>query len=66
MNKSPYLSSGNTHSCLMQLGASAVLLLSSLPRVAKGPIPLVLAVTAAGAGGYYGKTIYALRNQVRS
>lgn len=50
----------------MQLGASAVLFLSSLPRVTKGPIPIVLAVTAAGTGVYYGKTIYAIRNQIRS
>ncbi|KZT43259.1 hypothetical protein SISSUDRAFT_1058023 [Sistotremastrum suecicum HHB10207 ss-3] len=35
------------------LGASAVLLLSSLPRVAKGPIPATLAVTSAAAGFYY-------------
>ena len=46
----------------MQLGASALLLLSSLPRVAKGPIPVILAVTAAGSGVYYGKTIYGIRN----
>ena len=43
-------------------GASTLLLLSSLPRVAKGPIPVVLAVTAASTGVYYGKTVYALRN----
>jgi len=47
-------------------GASTLLLLSSLPRVTKGPIPIVLAVTAAGTGVYYGKTLYAIRNQVRS
>lgn len=39
-----------------------MLFLSSLPRVAKGPVPAVLAVTAAGAGLYYGNTFYALRN----
>ena len=50
----------------MQLGASTLLLLSSLPRVTKGPIPIVLAVTAAGTGIYYGKTLYAIRNQVQS
>jgi len=47
-------------------GASNLLLLSSLPRVTKGLIPIVLAVTAAGTGVYYGKTLYAIRNQVRS
>ncbi|KAF8967687.1 transmembrane proteins 14C-domain-containing protein, partial [Flammula alnicola] len=44
------------------LGASAILLLSSLPRVAKGPVPVVLALTSAGAGLYYGTTVYNLRN----
>ncbi|KIJ61959.1 hypothetical protein HYDPIDRAFT_136812 [Hydnomerulius pinastri MD-312] len=45
------------------LGASALLLLSSLPRITKGPVPVLLAVTSAAAGTYYGKTLYALRNQ---
>ncbi|RXW17771.1 hypothetical protein EST38_g8070 [Candolleomyces aberdarensis] len=40
------------------LGASAILLLSSLPRVAKGPVPALLAVTSATTGFYYGKTLY--------
>ncbi|KAF9245352.1 transmembrane proteins 14C-domain-containing protein [Melanogaster broomeanus] len=44
------------------LGASALLFLSSLPRVTKGPVPILLAVTSAGAGIYYGKTLYGLRN----
>ncbi|PFH51949.1 hypothetical protein AMATHDRAFT_74638 [Amanita thiersii Skay4041] len=43
------------------LGASALLLISSLPRVAKGPIPAILAVTSATAGFYYGKRVYNLR-----
>ncbi|KAF8223789.1 hypothetical protein L208DRAFT_1315286, partial [Tricholoma matsutake] len=43
------------------LGASALLLLSSLPRVTKGPVPVVLAVTSAATGVYYGKTIASLR-----
>ncbi|KAH0836549.1 transmembrane proteins 14C-domain-containing protein [Lanmaoa asiatica] len=43
------------------LSASAVLLMSSLPRVTKGPVPIVLALTSAGAGAYYGKTLYDLR-----
>ncbi|PSR74322.1 hypothetical protein PHLCEN_2v9939 [Hermanssonia centrifuga] len=43
------------------LGASALLLLSSLPRVSKGPIPAVLTVTSAASAYYYGKTVYALR-----
>ncbi|KAH7913847.1 transmembrane proteins 14C-domain-containing protein [Hygrophoropsis aurantiaca] len=44
------------------LGASALLLLSSLPRIAKGPIPVALATTAAASGIYYGRTVYNLRN----
>ncbi|KAI5999410.1 transmembrane proteins 14C-domain-containing protein [Pisolithus orientalis] len=44
------------------LGASALLLLSSLPRVAKGPVPAILAATSTAAGLYYGKTLYQLRN----
>ncbi|TFK39955.1 transmembrane proteins 14C-domain-containing protein [Crucibulum laeve] len=43
------------------LGASALLFLSSLPRARKGPIPAILAITSAGAGFYYGKTVYNLR-----
>ncbi|KAF8661311.1 hypothetical protein AX16_001409 [Volvariella volvacea WC 439] len=43
------------------LGASALLFLSSIPRVAKGPIPATLAITSAGAGLYYGKTLLNLR-----
>ncbi|KZP21039.1 hypothetical protein FIBSPDRAFT_860948 [Athelia psychrophila] len=42
------------------LGASAILFLSSLPRVAKGPVPAILAATAAGAGVYYGNLFYNL------
>ncbi|KAH6916010.1 transmembrane proteins 14C-domain-containing protein [Coprinopsis sp. MPI-PUGE-AT-0042] len=43
------------------LGASAILFLSSLPRVSKGPVPAILAVTASAAGVYYGKTLYNTR-----
>ncbi|KAH7881779.1 hypothetical protein F5I97DRAFT_1833007 [Phlebopus sp. FC_14] len=45
------------------LGASTLLVLSSLPRVTKGPLPIVLALTGTAAGVYYGKTLYALRGQ---
>ncbi|KAG9312857.1 transmembrane proteins 14C-domain-containing protein [Chiua virens] len=48
------------------LGASAILLLSSLPRITKGPVPVVLALTSAGAGAYYGKTLYELRSHVHA
>lgn len=44
------------------LGASTLLLLSSLPRMAKGPVPAVLAISSAVVGAYYGKTLYVLRN----
>ncbi|EKM75020.1 hypothetical protein AGABI1DRAFT_116595 [Agaricus bisporus var. burnettii JB137-S8] len=43
------------------LGASALLFLSSLPRVTKGPIPVVLAATSASTGLYYGNVIRNLR-----
>jgi len=43
------------------LGASAILLLSSLPRVAKGPVPAILSATSAVSVYYYGKTYAALR-----
>ncbi|KAG6891256.1 hypothetical protein C0995_008508 [Termitomyces sp. Mi166 len=41
--------------------ASALLLVSSLPRVAKGPVPATLTVLALGAGTYYGRAYLALR-----
>ena len=45
----------------LPLGASALLLLSSLPRASKGPVPAVLTATSAASAYYYGKTVYALR-----
>ncbi len=42
------------------VGASALLLLSSLPRVTKGPIPALLTVTSAASAFYYGNVIYKL------
>ncbi|KIY43100.1 hypothetical protein FISHEDRAFT_78848 [Fistulina hepatica ATCC 64428] len=38
--------------------ASTILLLSSLPRVTKGPVPLMLAVSSLVTGAYYGRVIY--------
>jgi uncharacterized membrane protein (UPF0136 family) len=49
-----------THS-RARTAASAILLLSSLPRVMKGPVPLVLATTAGANGYYYVKTLQGLR-----
>ncbi|KAJ7083809.1 transmembrane proteins 14C-domain-containing protein [Mycena epipterygia] len=43
------------------IGASAVLLASSAPRMFKGPVPAMLAATSTMSGLYYGKTAYALR-----
>ncbi|KAJ7289264.1 hypothetical protein C8J57DRAFT_1277176 [Mycena rebaudengoi] len=43
------------------LGASAILLLSSIPRISKGPVPVMLAAASTMSGLYYGKTLYALR-----
>lgn len=45
----------------IETGASALLFLSSIPRAGKGLIPAILAVTSAGTGFYYGKTVYNLR-----
>ncbi|KAF7770471.1 hypothetical protein Agabi119p4_6445 [Agaricus bisporus var. burnettii] len=36
------------------LVASALLLISSLPRVTKGPVPMILSVTSASTALYYG------------
>ncbi|KAF7356184.1 UPF0136 membrane protein P14E8.05c [Mycena venus] len=38
--------------------ASALLTLSSLPRVAKGPVPKLLATSSAVVGFYYGRQLY--------
>ncbi|KAL0953391.1 hypothetical protein HGRIS_004630 [Hohenbuehelia grisea] len=43
------------------IGASALLFLSSLPRVSKGPVPAILATTSAVSGLYYGNTYYVQR-----
>ncbi|PWN97237.1 hypothetical protein FA09DRAFT_339711 [Tilletiopsis washingtonensis] len=45
----------------LALGASAVLLASSVPRIRAGPVPLGLAVASAAAGAYYGKQVYDYR-----
>jgi len=37
------------------LGASVVLLLSSLPRIASGPVPALLTVTSGLSTVYYGR-----------
>jgi hypothetical protein len=42
-------------------GASAILFLSSAPRSLKGPVPAILTLTSAVAGGYYGNVFYSLR-----
>ncbi|KAM6497005.1 Transmembrane proteins 14C domain containing protein [Amanita muscaria] len=55
------ISKGAPNGVEAALGASALLLLSSLPRIAKGPVPVVLAVTSATTGLYYGKVMYNLR-----
>ncbi|KAF7309095.1 hypothetical protein MKEN_01111600 [Mycena kentingensis (nom. inval.)] len=42
------------------IGASAVLFLSSAPRLLKGPVPAMLAASSAGTGAYYGRTAYGI------
>ncbi|KAJ7289259.1 hypothetical protein C8J57DRAFT_1277165 [Mycena rebaudengoi] len=39
--------------------ASALLTTSSLPRIAKGPIPKILATSSAVIGFYYGRVLFA-------
>jgi len=43
------------------IGASAILFLSSIPRVAKGPVPAALTVLSAAAGAYYYPTVRTLQ-----
>lgn len=50
------------YSNIFSVGASAILLLSSLPRITKGPVPLVLAAASSAAGVYYGTKVYNLRS----
>ncbi|TRM59161.1 hypothetical protein BD626DRAFT_610240, partial [Schizophyllum amplum] len=50
------LESGGANGLETALGERLrLLLLSSAPRLGKGPIPLVLTVTSLVAGGYYGQ-----------
>ncbi|KAG8827809.1 hypothetical protein FRC19_000314 [Serendipita sp. 401] len=44
-------------------GASAILFLSSLPRVAKGPVPAILTLLSAASGTYYYQTVKALQQK---
>lgn len=65
--KAPLVSSGSSEPSLMPttasnlVGASAILLLSSAPRFAKGPVPKVLSLTASAGAVYYGNILYKLR-----
>ncbi|EIM86846.1 uncharacterized protein STEHIDRAFT_57297, partial [Stereum hirsutum FP-91666 SS1] len=43
------------------VGASALLLASSVPRLRKGPMPLMLTAASLGAGSYYAKKTYRVR-----
>ncbi|KAJ7083808.1 hypothetical protein C8R44DRAFT_822297 [Mycena epipterygia] len=49
---------GNVKGLQGAFAASALLTLSSLPRVGKGPIPKLLATSSAVVGFYYGRTLY--------
>jgi len=53
---------GDTRGYYGAAGASAILFLSSLPRVAKGPVPLALTVLSAASGAYYFQTVRALQS----
>ncbi|KAJ7576905.1 transmembrane proteins 14C-domain-containing protein, partial [Mycena floridula] len=52
---------GTPNGLEVALGASAILLLSSIPRFRKGPVPKLLAVTSVTTGAYYANTLYQLR-----
>lgn len=43
------------------IGASVLLLASSVPRIRKGPMPLMLTAASLGAGSYYARTTYRVR-----
>jgi uncharacterized membrane protein (UPF0136 family) len=61
LGTSPFFKSSNSYT-FNGVGASALLLLSSLPRITKGPVPIVLAATSSAAGVYYGTKVYNLRS----
>ncbi|KAJ6463687.1 transmembrane proteins 14C-domain-containing protein [Mycena polygramma] len=48
------------------IGASAVLLASSAPRLLKGPVPSMLAASSTMSGLYYAKTAYNMRDYGRT
>lgn len=43
------------------LGTSALLLAASAPRLRRGPMPLMLTAASLGAGSYYARTTYRVR-----
>ncbi|KAL1745207.1 hypothetical protein HDZ31DRAFT_73741 [Schizophyllum fasciatum] len=49
------LDSGAPNGLKASMAASAVLLLSSAPRLGKGPVPYVLTLTSVLVGAYYGQ-----------
>ncbi|KAJ7509656.1 hypothetical protein B0H11DRAFT_1960526 [Mycena galericulata] len=52
------ISEGNAKGLQGAFYASALLTLTSLPRVAKGPIPKLLAASSAVVGFYYGRWLF--------
>ncbi|KAJ6614142.1 hypothetical protein B0H10DRAFT_2046172 [Mycena sp. CBHHK59/15] len=52
------ISEGDTRGIQGAFYASALLSASSLPRVAKGPIPKLLAASSAVMGFYYGRILF--------
>ncbi|KZP01577.1 hypothetical protein CALVIDRAFT_11097 [Calocera viscosa TUFC12733] len=53
--------SGGNYGYEGALAASVILFGASVPRAAKGPIPLGLTIASALAGAYYAKTVYDFR-----
>lgn len=56
------LRNGNTKGITGAMGASAILFLSSIPRVAKGPVPAMLTILSAASGYYYYPAFKALQS----
>ncbi|KAJ7464415.1 hypothetical protein FB451DRAFT_1263459 [Mycena latifolia] len=53
------LADGHAQGLQAAFYASALLTVTSLPRIAKGPVPKLLATSSAVVGFYYGRKIYA-------
>ncbi|KAI0258934.1 hypothetical protein BC834DRAFT_670409 [Gloeopeniophorella convolvens] len=60
-----HLRSPTTRGPEAALGASALLLATSLPRAARGPVPAMITLMATATGAYYAQTVYNMRRRER-